>query len=141
MPALDAWNVTLQRELTNTISAELAYVGNHSNRAFIGNGPAANYNDPTLVGYPNLNTNQRRPFFSGPIAGAPDGAQGDAGNFGAAYGWTQGIDYFCNCGKTDYKSIQAKITRRFSDGWSLLAHYTLQRPRTTTAATSSSTPT
>jgi outer membrane receptor protein involved in Fe transport len=126
VPALDAWNLTLQRELTNTISAELAYVGNHSNRAFIGNGPAANYNDPTLVGYPNLNTNQRRPFFSGPIAGAPDGAQGDAGNFGAAYGWTQGIDYFCNCGQTDYKAMQAKITRRFSNGWSLLAHYTLQ---------------
>ncbi len=79
VPALDAWNITIQRELTNTISAELAYVGNHSNRAFIGNGPAANYNDPTLVGYPDLNTNQRRPFYSGPIAGAPLGAQGDSG--------------------------------------------------------------
>jgi len=127
VPALDAWNITVQRELTNTISAELAYVGNHSNRAFIGNGPAANYNDPTLVGYPDLNTNQRRPFFNGPIAGAPLGAQGGQGNFGAGYGWTQGLDFFCNCGKTDYQSAQAKITRRFSNGWSLLAHYTLQR--------------
>lgn len=127
VPALDAWNVTVQRELTNTISAELAYVGNHSNRAFIGNGPAANYNDPTLVGYPNLNTNQRRPFFAGPISGAPNGADGSLGNYGAAYGWTQGIDYFCNCGKTDYQSLQAKITRRFANGWSLLAHYTIQR--------------
>jgi hypothetical protein len=126
VPSLDAWNVTVQRELTNTISAELAYVGNHSNRAFIGNGPAANYNDPTLVGYPDLNTNQRRPFFDGPIAGAPLGSQGDLGNFGAAYGWSQGLDFFCNCGTTDYKALQAKITRRFSNGWSLLAHYTLQ---------------
>ena len=129
VPALDAWNVTVQRELTSTISTELAYVGNHSNRAFIGNGPAANYNDPTLVGYPDLNTNQRRPFFSGPVAGAPNGAQGDLGNFGAAYGWTQGLDFFCNCGKTDYQALQAKITRRFSGGWSLLAHYTLQRAK------------
>jgi hypothetical protein len=128
VPALDAWNVTVQRQLTNTISTELAYVGNHSNRAFIGNGPSANYNDPTLVGFnAGLNTNQRRPFFAGPIAGAPDGAQGDLGNYGAAFGWTQNIGYFCNCGQTDYQSLQAKITRRFSGGWSLLAHYTLQR--------------
>ncbi len=127
VPSLDAWNITVQRELTSTISAELAYVGNHSNRAFIGNGPAANYNDPTLVGYPDLNTNQRRPFFSGPVLGAPNGADGDLGTYGAAFGWTQGIDYFCNCGKTDYQSLQAKVTRRFSNGWSLLAHYTLQR--------------
>ena len=72
------------------MSAEIAYVGNHSNRAFIGNGPAANYNDPTLVGYGTLNTNQRRPFFAGPIQGAPNGAEGDPGTFGAAFGWTQG---------------------------------------------------
>ncbi len=129
VPALDAWNFTVQRQLTNTISAEIGYVGNHSNRAFIGNGPAANYNDPTLVGYPNLNTNQRRPFFSGPVAGAPNGADGALGNYGAAFGWTQGIDFFCNCGKTDYQSLQTKITRRFSGGWSLLAHYTLQRAK------------
>ena len=64
------------------MSVEVAYVGNHSNRAFIGNGPAANYNDPTLAGFGTLNTNQRRPFFAGPIAGAPLGAQGGSGNFG-----------------------------------------------------------
>ena len=37
---VDAYNVTLQRELTNTISAEIAYVGN-TGRGFIGDGPAA----------------------------------------------------------------------------------------------------
>jgi outer membrane receptor protein involved in Fe transport len=126
---LDAWNVTLQRQLTNTISVEAAYVGNHSNRAFIGGGPAADYNQPTIVGFGTLNSNQRKPFFQGPIQGAPNGADGDLGPYGAAYGWTQGIDYFCNCGKTDYKSLQAKITRRFAHGWSLLAHYTFQHAK------------
>jgi outer membrane receptor protein involved in Fe transport len=129
VPALDAWNVTLQRQLTDTISAEIAYVGNHSNRAFIGNGPAANYNDPTLVGFPALNTNQRRPFFAGPIQGAPLGPQEDPGRFGAPFGWSQGLDFFCNCGQTDYQSGQAKITRRFANGWSLLAHYTYQKAK------------
>ncbi len=129
VPALDAWNLSLQRELTNTISAELAYVGNHSNRAFIGNGPAANYNDPTLVGFGTLDRNLRRPFFAGPIQGAPLGAQAGSGSFGAPFGWTQGIDFFCNCGKTDYQSVQAKITRRFASGWSLLTHYTYQKAK------------
>jgi outer membrane receptor protein involved in Fe transport len=129
VPALDAWNVTVQRQLTNTISAEVGYVGNHSNRAFIGNGPAANYNDPTLVGFGTLNRDQRRPFFAGPIQGFPLGPQEDAGSFGAPFGWTQGLDFFCNCGKTDYQAMQAKITRRFAGGWSLLAHYTFQHAK------------
>jgi hypothetical protein len=129
VPALDAWNVTVQRQLTHTMSAEIGYVGNHSNRAFIGNGPAANYNDPTLVGFGTLNTNQRRPFFAGPIQGAPNGAEGDAGSFGGAFGWTQGIDNFCSCGQTDYQALQAKLTRRFADGWQLLASYTYQHAK------------
>jgi hypothetical protein len=129
VPDLDAWNLTLQREVTSTLSAEVAYVGNHSNRAFIGNGPNANYNDPTLVGFGTLNTDQRRPFFDGPISGFPLGSQGDAGTFGAPFGWTQGINYFCNCGTTSYEAFQAKVTRRFAHGWSLLAHYTYQKAK------------
>ena len=119
---LHAWNVSIQRQLTDTFSAELAYVGNHSSRAFIGNGPAANYNQATLVGYPALNNNERKPFFNGPGT-AP---------YGAPFGWTQGLDFFCNCGTTDYQSVQAKITRRFAGGWSLLAHYTFQKAKNNT---------
>lgn len=131
---LHAWNVSVQRQLTNTLSAEVAYVANHSNRAFIGNGPAANYNDPTLVGFGTLNTNQWRPFFQGGIQGFPLGYQGDQATFGAPFGWTQGIDYFCNCGKTDYQSVQAKLTRRFANGWSILAHHTFQKAKNNTGS-------
>ena len=61
--------------------------------------------------------------------GAPNGAEGDAGSFGGAFGWTQGVDYFCNCGQTDYKALQAKLTRRFAHGYSLLASYTYQKAK------------
>ncbi len=40
-----------------------------------------------------------------------------------------GIDYFCSCGKTDYQALQAKITRRFANGWQLLASYTYQHAK------------
>ena len=46
--------------------------------------------------------------------------------FGGAFGWTQGIDYFCNCAHNCYNSLQTKFTKRFCKGYSLFAQYTLQ---------------
>jgi hypothetical protein len=103
---VDAFNVTLQREVGSNMSAEIAYVGNRG-RGFIGDGPAANVNAPTLVGFGTLSQNERRPYFS-------------------RFGWTQGIDFFSNTGKSAYNALQAKLTRRFSGGFSLITHYTLQ---------------
>jgi outer membrane receptor protein involved in Fe transport len=114
---VDAYNVTLQRELTSTISAEIAYVGN-AGRGFIGDGPAADTNQPTIVGFGTLSRDQRRPFFACGVKTV----DGLCGNFG----WTQGIDYFSNTGKSRYNALQAKLTKRFSSGYSLLTHYTFQ---------------
>src|SRR5205814_8585794 len=50
---VDAYNVTLQRELTNTLSAEVAYVGK-AGRGFSGEGPPPNVNQPALVGFGTL---------------------------------------------------------------------------------------
>ena len=114
---VDAYNVTLQRELTNTVSAEIAYVGN-SGRGFIGDGPATDTNQPTIVGFGTLSRDQRRPFFACGVKTV----DGLCGNFG----WTQGIDFFSNTGKSRYNALQAKVTKRFSQGYSVLAHYTFQ---------------
>jgi hypothetical protein len=114
---VDAYNVTLQRELTPTLSAEVAYVGNRG-KGFVGDNPAAGVNDPTIVGFGTLNQNQRRPFYNGSVT-TFDGLSGN-------FGWTQGIDYFSNEGKSRYNAFQAKVTKRFSGGYSLLAHYTYQ---------------
>ncbi len=114
---VDAYNITVQRELSESMSVELAYVGNRGN-GFFGDNPATNTNQPTLEGFGTLNQNQRRPFFNGNVQ-TVDGLSG-------AFGWTQGIDYFSNTGKSRYNSLQSKVTKRFSNGYSLLAHYTLQ---------------
>jgi len=115
---VDAWNATLQRQLSETFSAEVAYVGN-AGRGFIGDGPAANYNQPTIVGFGTLSQDQRKPFFN-------CGVRNEDGSCGS-FGWTQGIDFFSNTGKSRYNALQAKLTRRFSGGWSLLTHYTFQK--------------
>jgi outer membrane receptor protein involved in Fe transport len=121
---VDAYNLTIQRELTNTISAEIAYVGNMG-RGFIGDGPAANVNQPTQVGFGTLSQDQRKPFYACGVRTNPDASNSDQGLCGN-FGWTQGIDYFANTGKSRYNALQTKITKRFSSGYSLLAHYTLQ---------------
>jgi hypothetical protein len=109
LPAVDAWNVTLQHQLTKDISLEVAYVGNKGTHAFAGGGPAANVNQVTAEGFfPGRDPNLFKPFFN-------------------RYGWTQGIDYFCNCADNRYNALQTKVTKRFTNGWSLLAHYTWQR--------------
>ena len=46
------------------------------------------------------------------------------------FGWTQGIDYFCNCANNAYDSLQAKFNKRFAGGYSVKANYTLQRALT-----------
>lgn len=113
LPTLDAWNLTIQHQLTNSTSVEAAYVGNKGTNTFTGFGPAFNINQATIVGYrasgdprgPGLTYNQRQPYFS-------------------RFGWTQGIDFFCNCASSNYHALQTKITQRLSQGLTLLAHYT-----------------
>jgi outer membrane receptor protein involved in Fe transport len=110
-PAVDAYNVTVQRQLTSTLAVEIGYVGNRGTHVFAGDGPAFDINQATLIGYPDVPRNERRPFFN-------------------KFGWTQGIDYFCNCATNRYDSLQARVTKRFSRGYSIQSNYTLQRVRT-----------
>jgi hypothetical protein len=108
-PQVDAYNVTVQHQLTDTMSVEVGYVGNHGERVFAGDGPAVNINQATIIGYlEGVPFNQRQPFFN-------------------KFGWTQGIDYFCNCATNRYDSMQATFNKRFSNGYSVKANYTLQR--------------
>ncbi|HKQ89788.1 MAG TPA: TonB-dependent receptor [Blastocatellia bacterium] len=113
LPTLDAWNVTVQHQLSQSVSLEAAYVGNKGTNTFTGFGPAFSINQPRVEGFraagdprgPGLSTNDRRPFFG-------------------RFGWSQDIDFFCNCASSNYHALQTKATRRFSNGFSLLGHYT-----------------
>jgi hypothetical protein len=44
LPTLDAWNATVQHQLTNTMSLEVGYVANKGTHVFAGNGPAYDLN-------------------------------------------------------------------------------------------------
>ena len=110
-PTVDAFNVMVQHQLTPSMSIEAGYVGNRGRDVFAGDGPAINVNQASLNGFNGgVPLNNRRPFFN-------------------RFGWSQGIDYFCNCATNSYDSLQAKLTKRFSSGYSANVNYTLQRAR------------
>ncbi len=127
-PEVDAWNVTLQRQLSNTMSAEVAYVGNYGRHVFSGNNPDDHLNAVSLEGFitpgctatPCIPANQRRPFFAG---GFVPNVLGVGGNFG----WTGDVQAYFNEAHNWYKAMQARFIRRFSEGWSAQVNYTLQK--------------
>jgi hypothetical protein len=114
---VDAWNATVQRQVTSTISATVAYVGNKGTHT-IGGGPDYPFNNPKLAGYdPTLSgaaatlaQNLRRPFY-------------------AKYGWTQGFRYFGNDFNNKYNALQVTLEKRFASGLSFNGNYTWQHAR------------
>jgi hypothetical protein len=124
LPTLDAWNFTVQRQVTNTISAEVAYVGNKGSHGFSGDGPNYDVNpvtmflygvhdpknsDPKAV-YP---TNVRRQLC------APDLATNTCTRLNDDLG-----NYYGNDASSNYNALEIKVDKRFNQGLQFIAHYT-----------------
>jgi hypothetical protein len=114
LPTVDAWNATVQRQLTPTVTATISYVGNKGTHT-IGGGPDYPFNNAKLEGYdPNLSgqaatdaNNARKPFF-------------------LKYGWTSGFRYFGNDFNNKYNALQISVEKRFASGLSFNSNYTFQ---------------
>ena len=64
MPTVDSWNLTVQRAIASSLTAELAYVGSKTTHGFVAEGPSYNCNEPTVQGFAQgVPRSQRRPFF------------------------------------------------------------------------------
>ncbi len=143
IPTLDAWNLTLQQEITPTMAFQIAYVASHgihnmfdsSNQFDPNQATLAGFNQinninplPTCAGYnadPALNqclftTNDRQPYYQGD-------AQKLGVGFGHPFGWTQSLRYNANEATTSYQALQVRIEKRYSSGLQFLAHYTWSR--------------
>ena len=91
------------------MSVEVGYVGNRGGNVFAGDGPG----------------DQHQPGVDQRLPGRA--AEPAPALLQRSSGWTQDVDYFCNCAENAYDSLQAKLTKRFADGYSLQVNYTLQR--------------
>lgn len=98
IPEVYFWNLAVQREVTNTLMFEVAYVGNVGRHLFL-----------------SLNENQARP---GPGDYDPRRA------FYPNFGLEQAIYQTCNCDTSSYHALQSKLQQRFSHGLDFLLTYT-----------------
>jgi hypothetical protein len=124
LPTVDSWNATVQRQITNTVSAEVAFVGSKGTHGFAGDGPNYDVNpvavgpgtdlviaDPANPGHnkyagftPATPQNNRRPLFPAIPFDLPN--------------------FYGNDASSSYKAFEAKVEKRFASGLQFLTHYT-----------------
>lgn len=124
-PTVDAWNATVQRQVTNTTSLELAYIGTHGSYVFRGQGPSYNLNTPTIVGYPAASRDERAPYnrvFRTPYTFA-DGTTATV----VCCSGSQEISWLGNDGTNKYNAFQVKLNQRAAKGLTFIAHYTYSK--------------
>jgi hypothetical protein len=123
-PVVDAWNATVQRQLTNKTSLEVAYVGNHGSHVFKGTGNSYNPNQATVVGFGTLSYNQRAPYnnaFSTPYTDQ----NGVTTTVTCCSGYSFG--YNGDDGTNKYNALQIKLDHRTAGGLTLNGSYTYSK--------------
>jgi hypothetical protein len=123
LPTLDAWNLTVQRQVTNTISVEVAYVGNKGSHGFSGDGPKYDINPVSMFGFQTIDpatgidytSSARRPLCRENSAGVCTGIPDDLGN------------YYGNDASSNYNAFEAKVDKRFNRGFQFITHFTYAR--------------
>jgi len=115
-PYVSTWTLGIQRALTNNMSVEVAYVGNHGTK---------------LLGLTDLN---QPPVGSGFTAAGEQANQPYTKSCPAPIGLGIGnspcfpylgyIDFFSNINKSNYHGLQVSLTQRTSHGLSFTAGYT-----------------
>lgn len=104
LPVVDAWNFAVEHQFTPSTVLSIAYVGNKGYHVTPG-GTNYNVNQPTIVGFGTLSTNQRRLFYP-------------------RYGWTQSIKYFSDDASVKFNSLQVRAEKRFASGMQFQGNFT-----------------
>ena len=150
LPTVMGWNLTVQQELSSSMSLQVAYVGNQAYHNMFDSSPSYNTNQPTLSGFSQVNPNHLT-AAGGACSAYPQGVQpvGQPGippeclytqserspwfdgtaqkqlgvKYGAPYGWEQRIDYYPAQATGNYHSLQVVMNKRFSHGLQFMSNY------------------
>ena len=134
LPTVDAWNLSLQRQLTSSVSATLAYVGNKGSHTFAGDGQTVNLNAAAACIPASQSVNGQALCWN-PAAPStlPTAGQTLTSNtnylrhYYAQYGWTQDLTYYHDGFDTHYNALQATLDKHFTQGLQFTARYSWQR--------------
>ncbi|ADW68288.1 TonB-dependent receptor [Granulicella tundricola] len=119
------WNLAFQRQVTNNLSVDVAYVGSHIVHVGI---PDSNLNQLTqaqlTAGGTALQTKVTNPY-AGQLPGTLGAATISNAQLLKPYPRFQNVaTYRNNSGTTNYNAIEAKVEQRLTKGMYLLAAYT-----------------
>jgi Carboxypeptidase regulatory-like domain/TonB dependent receptor len=127
IPSIDAWNLSVQRQMTQTLALTVAYVGNKGTHTVIGDNPAYNVNGPSVIGYnpntPGVLNNLVLPSDCQNPKMLPQPCRKP---YYLSYGWLQTICYFGNDSNSKYNALQVTLEKRWTAGLSFQANYTFQ---------------
>jgi hypothetical protein len=149
LPTLDAWNISVQRSITPTLSVTAAYVGNKGTHNLSdGDGNNTNPNESAIVlpaGYSSIPglalhfdpVNGGSTVATIPTTGQFAGATknqtllqryvgGSLPACGGPCGWTQGISYYGDDQDTHYNALQISMAKTYTRGLSINANYAYQ---------------
>jgi hypothetical protein len=130
LPAVAAYNVAVQRQLTNNMTLDIAYVGNTGRHGFDGDGPSYNLNPVNIQNWAltqsGLVPQSARQFYNGLFVTPYTDANGVTTNVVCCNGGILG-NYFGNNANSSYNSLQVKLQENMSHGLQFIAHYTWSR--------------
>ena len=130
-PTIDAWNLSLQRQVGKSSSFTVAYVANKGSHSFSGDGQTTNANQVAAC-LPGGVAGSSESLCWNP-AGPSTPANGVTSNtqylrpYYASRGWTQDLTYYHNGFDTHYNALQAAFEKRFAAGLQFTSRYTWQR--------------
>ena len=150
LPTVDAWNFTVQRQMSNTMSLEVAYVGSKGTHGFVADNPNYDINPAAAGSGQDLTkafilsggagtppTTTACPAGSTPNSATALGFCGPASYGGFSAFTSQNSrrplfpkipfdlgNYYGNDAASTYNAFEVKVDKRFSEGLQFLAHYT-----------------
>lgn len=144
---VDAWNASFQRALTSTITVTIAYAGNKGTHVWNGIFSTDNANQ-SFVALPGSASVTGTPlYYDSGVSPTYVSNQAPYSNYKgiredghtavtkyllpyyAKYGWTQPINYNCNCSDNHFHALQISMAQQLSKGLALNANYAWQMTR------------
>ncbi|MGH9667548.1 MAG: hypothetical protein ACRD9L_24265, partial [Bryobacteraceae bacterium] len=132
-PYLSDWTLSIQREITPTLVAEVAYVGSKMTHLFWNR--QNNENNPLQMSLgPQLNQSQPNPFAGEITTGALSASTVPLKQLLRPYPQYQDVLIFRDAyGNMDYQSMTARVTKQLSHGVMFQLAYTLSKTIANTA--------